>query len=93
MGVVMGFKKNKRRYRDDGQYSGESKTTKAEVRSTSKTTRQDYKLDKTAAKANLQKYKAMKWKWLAILVMTGLAVFAIGSATGFQFTSLFKFFM
>lgn len=87
----MGFKKNKRRYRTDGQYADDPKTTKAEIRATSKVGRQDYKLEKTAAKADLQKYKALKWKWLAILVMTGLAVFAIGSATGFQFTSLFKF--
>lgn len=89
----MGFKKNKRRYRADGQYADEPKTIKAEVRATSKSARHDYKLDKTEAKANLQKYKAMKWKWLAILVMAGLAVFAVGSATGFQFTSLLKFLM
>jgi len=60
----------KRRYREDGQYSGDVKVERKEAKTESKTSRLE-------SKATLALAKAQKRKWLAILIGVILAAYLI----------------
>ena len=58
--------KERRRYRQDGQYNGSGAVE------TKREGRQDYKLDKIEAKTEKAKATATKRKWTALLLLFGL---------------------
>ena len=58
--------KERRRYRQDGQYNGSGAVE------TKRESRQDYKLDKIEAKTEKAKATATKRKWTALLLLFGL---------------------
>ena len=58
--------KERRRYRQDGQYNGSGAVE------TKREGRQDYKLEKLEAKTEKAKATATKRKWTALLLLFGL---------------------
>ena len=65
--------RKRKRYRDDGQYEGPSKT---DTRTGKKTARTQGRVDLTMAKAEKAKAVASKRKWLVILIGMIMAIAA-----------------
>ena len=63
--------KERRRYRQDGQYNGSGAVE------TKREGRQDYKLEKIEAKTEKAKATATKRKWTALLLLFGLLFFSV----------------
>ena len=72
----MGVKKERRRYRRDGQYADPKPAeTRKEVRT-------EGKVDKLNAKANLKRAKAQSRKYLLWLLIAGIAIYFILKSGG-----------
>ena len=75
----MGVKKERKRYRHDGQYSVPKPAKPAETR---KEVRTEGKVDKLNAKANLKLAKAQSRKYLLWLIIAGIAIYFILKSGG-----------
>ena len=70
----MGVRKERKRYRHDGQYADTNPAKPAETR---KEVRTEGKVDKLNAKANLKLAKAQSRKYLLWLIFAGIAIYFI----------------
>ena len=70
----MGVRKERKRYRHDGQYADTKPAKPAETR---KEVRTEGKVDKLNAKANLKLAKAQSRKYLLWLIIAGIAIYFI----------------
>ena len=75
----MGVRKERKRYRHDGQYADTKPAKPAETR---KEVRTDGKVDKLNAKANLKLAKAQSRKYLLWLIIAGIAIYFILKSGG-----------
>ena len=75
----MGIKKERKRYRRDGQYADLKPAKPAETR---KEVRSEGKVDKLNAKANLKLAKAQSRKYLLWLIIAGIAIYFILKSGG-----------
>ena len=75
----MGVRKERKRYRHDGQYADTKPAKPAETR---KEVRTEGKVDKLNAKANLKLAKAQSRKYLLWLIIAGIAIYFILKSGG-----------
>lgn len=75
----MGVRKERKRYRHDGQYADTKPAKPAETR---KEVRSEGKVDKLNAKANLKLAKAQSRKYLLWLIIAGIAIYFILKSGG-----------
>jgi hypothetical protein len=75
----MGVRKERKRYRRDGQYADPKPAKPAETR---KEVRSEGKVDKLNAKANLKRAKAQSRKYLLWLLIAGIAIYFILKSGG-----------
>lgn len=82
----MGIKRKERREQDTGR-----DTTRTDSRVDKKETRTDQRVQVTTAKAELVRAKASRLKWLFLLMVVGMAAYAMISGGGFAgILKLFK---
>lgn len=78
----MGVRKDRKRYRRDGQYADVKPAKPAKPAETRKEVRTDGKVDKLNAKANLKLAKARSRKYLLWLIIAGVAIYFIFTSGG-----------
>tara|TARA_Y100000004_G_C8803302_1_gene364411 strand:+ start:508 stop:771 length:264 start_codon:yes stop_codon:yes gene_type:complete len=82
----MGFKRNQRR-----EQEAKRDATRTDSRVDRKETRTDHRVQVTTAKAELVRAKASRLKWLFLLLVVGMAAYAMISGGGFAgILQLFK---
>ena len=78
----MGVRKERKRYRHDGQYADTKPAKPAKPAETRKEVRTEGKVDKLNAKANLKLAKAQSRKYLLWLIIAGIAIYFILKSGG-----------